>query len=446
VSVAVTDTPPAGVTVLSFEVTITGATLNPPAGGGTPVNLLPGGNPIKIEVKQLETEAAFFSTMSVPAGSYSGFTFNFSNAELTIKNDTGATITFAGIPCLNGQTCEFKPGAPASFTYTGSPFPVTLSSGSSTGFLVDVNLSSIITDPLGVNFAAAGALTVVQLPLPGQPTGQLEEIEDVCGIVFSKDPANNQFVLRTSTGDLTIKVDNNTRFEGFNEATPPLANSFASVAVNQILEADLKLIAGGMLLAEKVEMEDSNINEEEIEAIISRVIDATHFEIVPVEICPPVTGLEVGDVLTVTLQIGASFRVDEDGLNVPTNLRAAFENAVDTSQLTPGQQIHVRRRSDSTSMNINTDRVRLRRSRFTGTVASLVLPDNFNVNTLPAIFGPTPATEIEVQTDGQTDFDNVPGDAVSGLAVNNTVSLRGLLFKRTSPPKSLLIAKKVRRR
>src|SRR5216683_2898666 len=47
VSVTITDTPPTGVTLLSFEVNVTGATLNPGS-----VDLLGGKGPIQIEVKQ----------------------------------------------------------------------------------------------------------------------------------------------------------------------------------------------------------------------------------------------------------------------------------------------------------------------------------------------------------------------------------------------------------
>src|SRR6266850_2936068 len=62
-SLTITDTPPAGVTVLSFEVSVTGATLNP----GN-VDLLGGKGPIRNEVKQLETESAFLSTATVTPG------------------------------------------------------------------------------------------------------------------------------------------------------------------------------------------------------------------------------------------------------------------------------------------------------------------------------------------------------------------------------------------
>ena len=62
-SVTIKDAPPAGVTVLSFEVTITGAVLQPG-------NVSLVSTPIEIEVKQLEVETAFLSTINVPAGTY----------------------------------------------------------------------------------------------------------------------------------------------------------------------------------------------------------------------------------------------------------------------------------------------------------------------------------------------------------------------------------------
>ncbi len=67
-----TDTPPAGVTLLSFEVSVSGATLNP---GG--VDLLGGKGQIQIEVKQLETESAFLSTATVTPGTFTSLTLTF---------------------------------------------------------------------------------------------------------------------------------------------------------------------------------------------------------------------------------------------------------------------------------------------------------------------------------------------------------------------------------
>src|SRR5712692_6462273 len=84
VSVTITDTPPAGVTLLSFEVNVTGATLNP----GSVDLALGGKGPIQIEVKQLETESVFLSTATVTPGTFTSLTLTFADPELTFKNDT----------------------------------------------------------------------------------------------------------------------------------------------------------------------------------------------------------------------------------------------------------------------------------------------------------------------------------------------------------------------
>src|SRR2546428_11422357 len=100
-SVTVTDTPPAGVSILSFEVSVTGATLNP----GN-VDLLAGRGPVRIEVENLETESGFLNTARVAPGTYTSLNLTFANPELTFKN--GTTGTLAG--CAAGAVGEIKPG------------------------------------------------------------------------------------------------------------------------------------------------------------------------------------------------------------------------------------------------------------------------------------------------------------------------------------------------
>jgi len=85
VTLMMTDAPPAGVTVLSFELTVNGAVLNP----GN-VQLIT--TPQKIEIKNLETESAFLASFNAPAGTYQSITVNLSNPELTILNQSGAAI------------------------------------------------------------------------------------------------------------------------------------------------------------------------------------------------------------------------------------------------------------------------------------------------------------------------------------------------------------------
>jgi hypothetical protein len=432
-----TDTPPAGVTILSFEVTVTGAALNPGS-----KDLLNGKTP-RIEVKQLETESAFLNTANVAPGTYTSLNLTFANPELTFKNDTGAVL--AG--CAVGAVCEIKPTGTLTATFSFPGSGITISSNSPTGIQIDVNPNTILSATLGVDFSLAGSVSAQQLPLTGQPAGELDELEDLRGVVQNLDAANKKFTLHTSSGDFAITTDNNTEFEF--ESCTPTPNVFACIQNNQVVEVDAKMMMGGVFLAKKVELEDDAIDDE-LEGIVFKIDDATHFEMVVLEELRDVANVADGNPVVVTLS-SPSFRVKTDGLTVPSGLQGAFEGATDTSQLLPGQVVQVRLTGPVTgsagppsTLAATANRVRLRMSQFTATVSSTPAGGIFNVSGLPSLFTDNGVTSIQVQTSSQTDFEGVAG--ASSLANGNTVSLRGLLFKNAGSPPAILIAKKVRKR
>lgn len=429
VSVTMTDAPPAGVAVLSFEVSVTGASLNP----GN-VDLLAGKGPVRIEVKKLETEAAFLSTAGVAPGNYTSLNLTFANPELTFQNNTAATL--AG--CAVGQVCEITPPNVSLTATVNGAFNVT--TGMQTGLLVDVNLATLLSGTLGVDFGASGAVTVTQKTK--QAEGELEDLDDVNGIV--KTPANNQFTLQTADlGSITVTTDNNTQFEDFGSCA---AANFSCLADGQSVEVDLFLMGAGSFLAKKIELHDSvaEAGDDELDGVVFKVDSATQFEMVVIDELRNVANVSVGNPVIVTLQASPSFMVDANGLTVPSSLLNAFQGATDTSQLLVGQTVQVRKRSLTVGppITIATDRVRLRDTRFTANVSGAPAPPNFNLGSLPGLFTSAGITAIQVQTSSQTKFDNVSG--VSGLADGNSVSVRGLLFKST--PNPVLIADKVRKR
>lgn len=424
VSVTVRDNPPAGVTVLSFEVTVTGAVLQPG-------NVSLVSTPIEIEIKRLETETAFLTTINVAAGTYTSITVTFSNPELTIVNNSGAAL--AG--CANGAACELRPPLTAgSVSYNGAPFPLTVTANTPIGLLLDFDLFNSIPGNLA---NIAPTFTFSQLPVV-QGTGQLEEIEDLVGRVTAKDTANNQFTLQVGGGlSLVIRVDNNTMFEDFNEVGCATAN-FACVAVGQLLEVDLHLMPGGVLLAKKVEAED-NDNEEELEGFIMQILSPTQFQMVLQEELIDIAGLDVGNVVVVNLLPGTQFRIDDDGMNVNS---ADFDAA---SDLMVGQTVEVEKKSTpaGTPPAFDTDRVKLKDTRFRATVQSVDTANSkFTLNNLPALFAALGITSLDVNVTSQTRFEDVAG--LSALAPGNTVSVRALLFKGAATP--FMLAKKVRKR
>jgi hypothetical protein len=435
VSVSVTDAPPAGVTVFSFEVSVTGAMLEP----GN-VDLLAGKGPIRIEVKELETDTRFLSTVSVPSGNYTGLNLTFANPELTFRNDTGSAL--AG--CAIGSVCEIKPVGPLSSIVNGT---FNIVSGSQAGLLIDLNLADLLTQSLGVDFSSAGAVSISQQTM--EASGQLEDMDHIDGLVSGL--GSSQIMLQTmSLGNISVATDNNTEFEDFNNCA---AANFSCLQSGESIEVDLMVFGGGAFLAKKVELQDESANtsgESDLDGIISQIDSPTQFEMVVIDELSNVASVSVGNPITVMLQASngsTSFQVDTDGLSIPSNLQQAFESQVDTSQLLPGQTVQVRTLTMGdgpapATITVTAGRVRLRATRLTASVSGAPNGSNFNAGNLPALFTVNGVSLIQVQTSSQTDFDNV--SEVSALTDGTTVSLRGLLFKNSANP--TLIADKVRTR
>ncbi len=430
VSVTMTDTPPAGVTLLSFEVSVTGATLNPGS-----VDLLGGKGPIQIEVKQLETESAFLSTATVPAGTFTSLTLTFANPELTFKNDTGAAL--AG--CAVGAVCEIKPMGMLTSTVNFPGSGIVIMANSPAGIQVDVNPGTILGTTLGVDFSLAGAVSVQQLTM--KPAGELDDLDDLRGAVQNLDTTNKKFTLHTLDRDFPITTDSNSELDF--EACA--ANNFICLQNNQVVDVDAKLMAGGVFLAKRIGFED-DAEDDELAGVVFKIDDATHFEMVVLDELRSINNVCVGNPTVVTLS-NPGFQVEADGLPVPSALQGVFEGAMDTSQLLPGQTVQIRLMGPANPgppVAAITDRVRLRMTQLTANVkAGSIVPPNFSLDALPALFTSDGITSIHVQTSSNTDFGGVSD--VTALADGNTVSLRGLLFKNVGLSPELVV-KKVRKR
>jgi hypothetical protein len=429
VTVTLRDTPPTGVTVLSLELTVNGAVLNP--GSYQLVT-----SPVKIEVKQLETEAAFLSTVNVPPGTYQSITVNLTNPELTILNQSGAAIG----SCANNSVCELKPAAAGNIIFSGPPFPITIQSGVPVGFQVDVSVASLVTNSLSLDFNASGAVSLTQLPLPGRPTDRLDDVDDLMGVVQNLDATNKTLTLHTANGDFSIQVGMITEFEFENCA----ANNFSCLQNSLVVKVDIEVMPGGAMVAKKIEFEDDAVDDELVGTVL-KIDDATHFEMVVLGELRSVNNVSVGNPVMVTLG-NPTFEVKADGLSVPSGLQAAFTGATDTSQLLPGQVLEIRPSAPATvgpPVAVTADRIRLRTTQLTASVSGAPTLPNFVVGNLPGLFTNAGIMTIDVQTSSATNFEGVSG--VSGLADQNVVSLRGLLFKNGANPPQL-IADKVRKR
>lgn len=444
-SVTVTDTPPTNVTVLSFEVSVTGATLNP---GGP--DLLAGRGPVRIEAEELETESAFFNTVGVAPGTYTMLNLTFANPELTFKN--GTTMNLAG--CAPGAVCEIKPtGTLTSVVNFPAPGLVIPGNPSTSGMMgqdmggdneqtamgiqLDLDVNTILTMALGVDFSQAGAVTVKQLAREAE--GEFDDVDELQGTVQNLSTANMTFTLHTMNGDFSITTNTNTQFEFPNCMT----NDISCLQNNFVVEVDAMMMPGGGFLAREISFEDQG-EDDEMEGVVFKIDDATHFEMVVLDELRSLNNVNVGNPVVVTLS-NPSFQVQMEELNAPSALVSAFQSATDTSQLLTGQTVEVRLTAPANPgppIAVTADRVRLRMSQLTANVSGSPTPPNFMLGNLPSLFTGAGITSIQVDTSDTTRFEGVAD--LSGLANMDPVSVRGLLFKNGASP--VLVAKKIRKR
>jgi hypothetical protein len=197
-------------------------------------------------------------------------------------------------------------------------------------------------------------------------------------------------------------------------------------------------------VAKKIEIEDDQA-QDELEGVIFKIDDATHFEVVVLGELRAMNNVDLGNTVTVSLT-NPQFQVQADGLSVPSSLQGSFEGATDTSQLIPGQDVQIKASSGvnaGSPITMTASRVRLRMSQFTANVSGAPSPPNFNLTNLPGLLTGSGITSVQVQTSSKTNFQGVAG--VNALVDQDRVSLRGLLFKNGASA-AQLIADKVRKR
>jgi hypothetical protein len=463
VSVTFTDTPPAGVSVLSFTVTLSGLTLNPSS--GTPVNFTLSPNPLSVELTRLQSDSFLASTSAaVPSGTYTGVTVAVASSKMVVFNSNA--ITTAGCGALS--LCTLTPTSAASVTY---PFPTALSlaTAQQTGIAIDFNLNNAITAALGVDFTLAGAVTATNLPHTGTPTGALDLIEDFTGTVTAYNPTTGSVTVTSGTrGTLTGTVGAATAYS--DPRTICASAGVACLATGETISVDAALNPSGTLAINAVDFIDTT-SVDVLEGVIYQVPgSATSFsmvladKVVVTSANTSLTGAAAGDIVDLSWSplpaLPPTFFVDYAGTGMGTNFAgnvAYFAGASDSSVLFPGQTVMVTVTGatnvlSATSPPVNTisataTRILLRHSRFTATVntAGGANPFTLTNTTLPPFFGSFGATNPTVQAFSNiTNYDNVAGYA--SLASNDVVSLRALYIPKlgiTASP--MFFATKVRK-
>lgn len=445
VSLSFRDTPPANVDVISFEVTVSGALLNP----GN-IDLLGATGPQDVDVKKLQIENAILNTASVPpnSGPFQTLTLTFANPRLTIMNGTSSPV--AG--CAPAGVCQFTPSGTLVSTVNFSP-ALGLSPSTSVGLMVDLNLNTILTSALAVDFSAANAVSVTQTQISQDSQSQdMENVEDLTGKIANKGAAG--FDLQTSQKTFSgIQVDKNTVFQGFSSCTanPP---DLTCLQNGQVVDVDVKVLATGALVASQVSLggtganvnDNKNNNDEELDGFLTSVNPAAGtFAFVVADNMSALSNTILGAPMQVQIQPGAQFTVGFENSQDNSGLSSSFVNA---SSLLPGQTVQVHRLGGdgSAATPLTTDRVQLQETRLTAPVKAKIDANTFTLDASAfSFFKAAGITEISVDASHASLEGVASVSALVLMPVPDTVSVRGLLFKQPSSSAPVLIASKVRK-
>src|ERR1700736_655668 len=102
ISPPIHDSPPIGITVLSLQVTIKTAVLQP---GNVSISL-----PETAELTQLQSDTTILSTMKIPSGTYTSLVLDIENPSMTFINNTGGPISpLPGQTSAINAVCQFTP-------------------------------------------------------------------------------------------------------------------------------------------------------------------------------------------------------------------------------------------------------------------------------------------------------------------------------------------------
>ncbi len=407
--------------LVKFEITVTGITLNP---GNVQVSLPAGGVRLELTSLQMTTDMIRFAQNSILAGTYTSVTLTLANPEIKFCPDPPTV-------CTDQTLQEVQPPLQTSSVTINVSFSI--AEGQLTALLVDFDLRAmVVTDPTNNDAITGidpdGNITISLVDV----AGDVGEFEDEIGRVVSVNATDSTFVFEpfSSCQQVTITTDISTVFEDFGKATPPMADAFASLQADQIVEVDADLRVDGTFLAEKVEFED-DIMEDEIEGLI---VDATRdaggnvttFDMVLFDVAPCTATLPVADIFTVNVPTDGSvrFRIDEDDLTVNPTL---FDGPED---LEVGQKVDVDPVEALGTDPITAEKIKLEDQTIRGTVNGSPTAPNFELSPNSSLFT-DPNNSITVRTSLDTRFDDLPL-GVASLLVNQPVRVKGLLFLNTA--------------
>jgi len=439
------DNPPMGVTVLSFEMEVTSATLQPDDSMGQPVSML--SEPEDIELEHLQTESALLASKSVPTGTYNSLMVSFANPKMTIQNQTGMTLALGSQMCADKQVCEFNPQLNQSSVTVQAPtqpFPITLAMNSPVVLKMDFNIDTSIQQS---DLSITPTISLMQLPAPNSSGGdQGDEDMEIVGTITSI--GQNTFMIQTGMNgpSYSITTDSNTKFDF---GTSCNAENFSCLQTGQTVKVDAKMRSDGSPLAFDVKFFQPP-NQMSFGGTITSVgSGGASFQIVLFDeesFGGEMGGFSMGAPVTINLATAATFSIDTAGFMLPSGL--TFASATD---LMVGQKVRLHPTGAPTgtppNLMITVDQVQLEPSSVTATITAINTggnPQTFTLGALPPLFANAGIMSLQVDVLSTTQFETEEDQMVPGLSAfktGDTVSVRGLLLNTVTTP--TMVAEKI---
>src|SRR5580704_869946 len=447
-NLTLSDTPPTGVSVVSFTLPISGISLTPST--GSPVSVFSGGS---FELTHLVSDSTPVAVgVAVPAGSYTSINVTLGTSSGIFFNGSGSAITVGGNVCVTGAFCNLPNGAATTISV---PITLSITENQAQWIGLDMNLSNAITPSNGitVDFTQTGVLAALTTPRTNIPSGDVDSIDDWTGLVTAYTSGSSITVKSGTRGTMVATITSATTYDDPQNLCTGFTNiaTCISTANPTVVSVQAYLTNTGAINVSEIDVIGTS-SSDSVEGFIypSSCNGAGSFGLILFDSTvisgnTTLTSLPYGSGFCLTMNPTAVFLVDTGLLTTAIPSGASQSGFLSPSDMAIGQvvRVQVSNVTAGTLVDATANSVLLRYSRISGTV-NTVSASNFSINGAPAYLGftlpPVAATFIN-----NTIFEGVTG--ASGLASPRPVAIRALFFKNsgTSPVSTAsFIAAKVR--
>jgi len=437
VVVTVSDQPPAGVNVVSFDLSITGACLLTSAEAGATScsgaqSLISSSETIQFANLQTPAQSDVVANTTVAAGTYTGVLLTFGTGNATVTVDPGDTFTDGTTTCNNTGTtplvCQLAPTVSSTTVTANFSAPVTLTSGTPAQIAIDLNVGSSLVNTTGT-LSINPSVTVTENSTVGTD-GNLVDVSQVTGTVTAVS-ASSVTITDSATGQsLTINVPSTAVITNYpTSATCTTANTLACVQTGNVITVGLGA-NGTTSLSYNATSIAGNPGFNSTTAFEATIVQTTPTVEAVITAVPSgnTDSLTVGQVVTLNAT-GATFSTSSANtlpgqFLTPADFVVGQNVLIDASAFTAA--------APPTLAIVTADFIELLPTQIAGNADNLASP-NFTIDGLNTFYTGNGVTSINAQTGSFTTY-NGTVTGFSGLTASSPYFYDGYLLNNPGTP------------